>query len=76
VQRLRRSRVGPEDAFCGAVLKGSSGALDGGGAPPDTERAIPEAEPSQGVLDEAEHLDANSWLRGRSGSLRLVTDRW
>jgi len=32
VQRLRRSRAG---------------ALDGGGAPPDTERAIPEAEPSQ-----------------------------
>jgi hypothetical protein len=47
VQRLRRSRAGPEDAFCEAVLKGSSGALDDGGAPPDTERTIPEAEPSQ-----------------------------
>jgi hypothetical protein len=28
-------------------LKGSSGALDGGGEPPDTERAISEAEPSR-----------------------------
>jgi hypothetical protein len=38
-------KVGLEDAFCEAVLKGSSGALDDGGAPPDTERAIPGAEP-------------------------------
>ena len=34
--------AGPEDAFCEAVLKGSSDALDGGGALPDTERAIPD----------------------------------
>jgi hypothetical protein len=40
---------GPEDAFGGAVLKGSSGALDGGGAPPDTERASPDLSPARGT---------------------------
>ena len=48
--------VGPEDAFCEAFLKGSSGALDGGGAPPDTERAIPGAEPGQDSFASAREL--------------------
>ena len=41
-QRSPRARVGPEDAFCGAVcaerLEGSSGALAGGGADTDNAR--------------------------------------
>jgi hypothetical protein len=38
---------GSRRCFLRSGLKGSSGALDGGGAPPDTERAIPEVEPGR-----------------------------